>query len=406
MKKFQFIFCVLFVAAAFISCSDDDDNNGPKGLRITDYELPDTYSWNIPEINVLYKVNSQDELLQYVSDTSSNVVMSMDVNFDNHTMLLVQGVSPSGIKSITKTLTNNGGYKLAIKINQNATTVVEKWTVAVWVPKLSADDAVALDIDCPSCVGNNEIEITDYVLPEAFRWTIPESGELYRIDSEDEFDLNVSLMQDINITSGIDFEKNTLLVVRGYSNRGIDAINRKLVENGYYLFSIVIEQNDTKVYALWTVAVLVPKLPEGVTITPDIECPSCSYSGGKLIGEVTLTDYTAVPEDCWVIEKQDSVYRITSNEELWAYAPCVNGTGSSIDFEKNTLLLVQTTSQGFNQWKAKSLKEYSNHYDFEVTFADRNGSILDVVTIQTFAVLAPDLKAEKPMNFFALYPED
>ena len=71
----------------------------------------------------------------------SNFPNAKAVDFKNYTLLLVKGVSTSGIRSIEKTiLKTDNKYMFAIHVNKNIATVMEPWCLAYIIPKTSEEN--------------------------------------------------------------------------------------------------------------------------------------------------------------------------------------------------------------------------------------------------------------------------
>ena len=71
----------------------------------------------------------------------SNFPNAKAVDFKNYTLLLVKGVSTSGITSIEKTiLKTDNKYMFTIQVNKNSATVMEPWCLAYIIPKTSEEN--------------------------------------------------------------------------------------------------------------------------------------------------------------------------------------------------------------------------------------------------------------------------
>ena len=71
----------------------------------------------------------------------SNFPNAKAVDFKNYTLLLVKGVSTSGIRSIEKTiLKTDNKYMFTIYVNKNIATVMEPWCLAYIIPKTSEEN--------------------------------------------------------------------------------------------------------------------------------------------------------------------------------------------------------------------------------------------------------------------------
>ena len=109
---------------------------------------------------------------------------------------------------------------------------------------------------------SKKVAIQDFVLVDGCKWSEFERDKLYRIDSQSEL-LNYVECEDNEIPQ-IDFNKNTLLVIRFYLPNPGYTITKKLTRslNGY-LFEIKCKSSGTVQPALVTlthVAILVDKL--------------------------------------------------------------------------------------------------------------------------------------------------
>ena len=71
----------------------------------------------------------------------SNFPNAKAVDFKNYTLLLVKGVSTSGIRSIEKTiLKTDNKYMFTIQVNKNIAAVMEPWCLAYIIPKTSEEN--------------------------------------------------------------------------------------------------------------------------------------------------------------------------------------------------------------------------------------------------------------------------
>ncbi len=71
----------------------------------------------------------------------SNFPNAKAVDFKNYTLLLVKGVSTSGITSIEKTiLKTDNKYMFTIQVNKNSAAVMEPWCLAYIIPKTSEEN--------------------------------------------------------------------------------------------------------------------------------------------------------------------------------------------------------------------------------------------------------------------------
>jgi hypothetical protein len=120
--------------------------NYPIDKEISDYSLTgSSCTWKSVEKNTLYIIKSAEELANYISCSESNPPL---IDFDKHSLLLVQGINLSGIQSIDKQLQqiSTNEYRLTVNIVSNETTVVQGWTVAILTPVLPPNTVATLAI--------------------------------------------------------------------------------------------------------------------------------------------------------------------------------------------------------------------------------------------------------------------
>ena len=73
----------------------------------------------------------------------SNFPNAKAVDFKNYTLLLVKGVSTSGIRSIEKTISKTDNkYMFTIHVNKNIAAVMEPWCLAYIIPKTSEENII------------------------------------------------------------------------------------------------------------------------------------------------------------------------------------------------------------------------------------------------------------------------
>ncbi|MDR0682998.1 MAG: hypothetical protein LBG15_14290 [Dysgonamonadaceae bacterium] len=111
-------------------------------------------------------------------------------------------------------------------------------------------------------VSDTAITLLDFVLPNDCNWLDLQSDSVYLFNSQQQ------LAPYIVGTVGIDFEKYSLLAVRGGATNGIRNIDERLQEisaNEYQL-NIDITLDDTTEAPIWTVSVLVSKISDEARI--------------------------------------------------------------------------------------------------------------------------------------------
>jgi hypothetical protein len=126
-----------------------NDPNGEKDIEypieipFTEYALAETCQWtNFAYDNTVVIINSDEQLNQYVTCTGGSY---SEIDFAKHTLLLATGKTNSGIPKITVTnlqQLSEKEYELNMEILLNDETVVEEWTVALIVEKVSRGSKV------------------------------------------------------------------------------------------------------------------------------------------------------------------------------------------------------------------------------------------------------------------------
>ena len=102
-------------------------------------------TWKNAEKNKLYIINSEDAFNNYIV-CSENDFPAID--FERSSLLLVHGSNLSGIHSIERQLEQleKNKYNLKISIVSNASAVVQSWTVAILVPRLTDEAEFSMEV--------------------------------------------------------------------------------------------------------------------------------------------------------------------------------------------------------------------------------------------------------------------
>ena len=106
-----------------------------------EYQLPAKASaleLNI-ETDKAVQINDKDEFQRVFS----NFPNAKDIDFNKYTLLLVKGVSTSGIGEIEKTISiTDNKYIFTISVKKNTTTVMEPCYLAYIIPKTSEENII------------------------------------------------------------------------------------------------------------------------------------------------------------------------------------------------------------------------------------------------------------------------
>jgi hypothetical protein len=107
-------------------------------IPFTEYSLTGTNSqWVNFESNKVVVINNQSEMDNYITNTDGNYP---EIDFSKSTLLLVKGVTTSGISTLSEKLLKSGNkYTLEITIVLNDAAVVQEWHIALVSEKLNAN---------------------------------------------------------------------------------------------------------------------------------------------------------------------------------------------------------------------------------------------------------------------------
>ena len=157
----------LFFAVSCNKLLDLRERYGPPdGSDFTvDYTLDGSgckWFFDYMEHDSIYVINSQQELLSFVSHTGTNMPPALDFNL--YSLLLVHGYTDYGsISNITHSveLLPSNEYKLNVAIHLQDTIASQQWHVARIVPKI-VQNAIILNVHYPIT------GIWEYVTPQKF----------------------------------------------------------------------------------------------------------------------------------------------------------------------------------------------------------------------------------------------
>lgn len=127
---------ILSILVLICICGCDKES---KGFIYQEYQLPDKAG--VLELNIetdkAVLINDKAEF----QSVFSNIPNAKPVDFKKYTLLLVKGVSTSGITEIEKTISNTDNkYTFTVSVKQNMTTVMEPWCLAYIIPKTSEEN--------------------------------------------------------------------------------------------------------------------------------------------------------------------------------------------------------------------------------------------------------------------------
>lgn len=133
MKKILFLllYCICF------SCNDDKESS------ISRYNIPYSLQPDI-EKDAIVIIDSEAAFREAFVNTESSLPA---INFKDSNLLLVSGVSSSGISELDTDFIKDGSkYRLNIEVEQNYATVVQPWCIGYRIPKDLKRGDVVLNI--------------------------------------------------------------------------------------------------------------------------------------------------------------------------------------------------------------------------------------------------------------------
>jgi hypothetical protein len=229
------------------------------------------------EVEQVYLIRSQEELQAHVSCSELPTI-----DFSINTLMVVYGVTSTEVVNISHQLQrlSEKNYELEINVLLSDALGMDKWTVAIVVPKMPEDAVIVLkktetggEIVYPIV-----IETTDFFTHLDVHWKDRDITYVYLINSVQEWQEEIvkhieylahpnSSLPDISF---IDFEYHSLMVVFGVSTTipyGVSSILQQLSISSYLL------QIDVKLTALtqpsqWITMLLIPKkIPQDTVIS-------------------------------------------------------------------------------------------------------------------------------------------
>lgn len=109
----------------------------------------DYQEYQLPAKASELKLNIETDKAVLINDKAefqmvfSNFPNAKAVDFKNYTLLLVKGVSTSGIDKIEKTISKTDDeYTFTISVKKIITTVMEPWYLAYIIPKTSEENII------------------------------------------------------------------------------------------------------------------------------------------------------------------------------------------------------------------------------------------------------------------------
>jgi len=149
LKFTVFTAVLLILTGGLGSCKKEE----PKEILFTRYCLNDPCRWsnlfghcqwtNFSDYKVIV-INNREKLENHVSCTDFP-----DINFSTHTLLLAGGAAPSLVENIRVDFYKNSKnkYTMILAFDLTGLTMIDRWVVAILVPKIVDKSIVDLDLD-------------------------------------------------------------------------------------------------------------------------------------------------------------------------------------------------------------------------------------------------------------------
>jgi hypothetical protein len=137
----------LIFAKIKVNTTNNRNEGGTEEIPFTEYPIGESCRWaNLKYDQKAIIINSRTDVEEYVSCESGGFP---EIDFSKQSLLLVSGVSTSGIKQISKLLrqTDQNRYSFDIDITLNMTTEAPRWTVAILTSKIPDDTVISVNVN-------------------------------------------------------------------------------------------------------------------------------------------------------------------------------------------------------------------------------------------------------------------
>ena len=198
-----------------------------------------------------------------------------EIDFKNNSLLFVTGstnYSISNIKIKSLQLLKPDQYELSIDFNLKDTLIVERWLIALVVPKMSSNSKVALNLT--RIGGDYPVELPCEVFSlkgTLCRWEVFPKHQVFLINSNEDLENYIYCFD--GIYPVIDFENYTMLLVCGIQpSSDIFVLNAFLFkyEPVEYVYRVEILVGLAGMPGVWWSAILIKKIPEDTIVQFDL----------------------------------------------------------------------------------------------------------------------------------------
>jgi len=337
---------LLILASVFSFCKKPETKIPfPIEISFTEYSLPEiSCEWkNLPYDERVIIINNSVELEKYISCTDNSLT---DIDFSIQSILLVSGKTNSGItKKVATDLQQLSFaiYELNIEIITNDIPVIEEWSIALLVEKINEMATVELNINFQEEVVNypRDIPFEEYSLSEiSCEWkNLPYDERVIIINNSVELDNYINCAK--SNYPEIDFSKQSLILVSGKTDSGIEEIAKSFVQLSKNNFKLDLEiQFNATDAEEWHIALITRKISNDNQIELIITDKGSIYPI-----DVPSSEYSLIETDCEWFKINTSgpafsaLLIINNNSELENYINCAESNYPEIDFSTQTLLL-------------------------------------------------------------------
>jgi hypothetical protein len=122
------------------------DINYPVDIEFTELSIPTYFQWINLEPYAVYLINSQEEMMPYISMESSYMPI---IDFDKYSLIISYGGTTSNVDDFKKQLQqiSVNEYNLTLEIILGLAAVTEGWYLSILTPKLPQNAVLKLDIN-------------------------------------------------------------------------------------------------------------------------------------------------------------------------------------------------------------------------------------------------------------------
>lgn len=281
-------------------------------------------------------IRSAEELKRYMPQ------QSVDIDFDQNSLLLITGSSMREIQSVESKLSfaKGGKFTLSVAINIGNGMKTTTWSRLLKTPRLP----MGASMDMVTQNSGNEIatiKLKSTLSAELL--TNMEYFKLYVIRSKTE--LKNCYLEFENYTP--DFEKNSILAIKGWSYQNVESITHTLSKvNNEQTFEINVNgREEGTIDPVWISVVAVPVIDKKTTVTSKVtQSYNPSQPEAKTV-EFKELPFSGLREDYQLLSnagvERNRLYVFRSLDQMTKCLPeKISADYKDTDFNKNSILFV------------------------------------------------------------------